>query len=100
MIAFPDDYKTLVPKLLIETMLAVNSSFISRINLATGDAVPETKALAKGCILFILQASFNICSFYSLNLDLDCLQFFSSSLYLGPFFPSEHQILYCKNVKF
>lgn len=49
-IAFPDDYKTLVPKLLIETMLAINSSFISRINLATGDAVPETKALAKGTL--------------------------------------------------
>ncbi|XP_021769234.1 conserved oligomeric Golgi complex subunit 7-like [Chenopodium quinoa] len=49
-IAFPDDYTTLVPKLLIETVLAINSSFISRINLATGDAVPETKALAKGTL--------------------------------------------------
>lgn len=50
MVAFPDDYKILVPKLLIETMLAVNASFISRINLATGDEVPETKALAKGIL--------------------------------------------------
>jgi len=48
MIAFPEDYKTLVPKLLSETMMAIGSSFISRINLAIGDAVPETKALAKG----------------------------------------------------
>lgn len=49
-IAFPDDYKTLIPKLVIETMLAIKPSFISRINLATGDAVPETKALAKGIL--------------------------------------------------
>ncbi|XP_077245073.1 conserved oligomeric Golgi complex component-related / COG complex component-like protein [Tasmannia lanceolata] len=48
MIAFPDDYRTLVPKLLVETMSALNASFVSRINLATGDVVPETRALAKG----------------------------------------------------
>ncbi|RVW99502.1 Conserved oligomeric Golgi complex subunit 7 [Vitis vinifera] len=47
MIAFPDDYKTLVPKLLIETMATIGSNFVSRINLATGDVVAETKALAK-----------------------------------------------------
>jgi len=40
-----------VPKLLIETMAALGASFISRINLATGDVVPETKTLAKGLIL-------------------------------------------------
>ncbi|XP_062153737.1 conserved oligomeric Golgi complex subunit 7 [Alnus glutinosa] len=50
MVAFPDDYKRLVPKLLIETMAAVGSSFVSRINLATGDVVPETKALTKGIL--------------------------------------------------
>ncbi|GLT40281.1 hypothetical protein SLA2020_144270 [Shorea laevis] len=50
MIAFPDDYKALVPKLLIETMAAVGSSFVSRINLAAGEVVPETKALAKGIL--------------------------------------------------
>lgn len=50
MIAFPDDYKSLVPKLLVETMVAVGASFVSRVNLATGEAVPETKALAKGRI--------------------------------------------------
>ena len=48
MLAFPEDYKNLVPKLLIEAMVAVGASFVSRINLATGDVVPETKALAKG----------------------------------------------------
>ncbi|KAJ0099564.1 hypothetical protein Patl1_19876 [Pistacia atlantica] len=50
MVAFPDDYRTLVPKLLIETMGAVGASFVSRINLATGDVIPETKALAKGIL--------------------------------------------------
>ncbi|KAJ7949509.1 Conserved oligomeric Golgi complex subunit 7 [Quillaja saponaria] len=50
MVAFQEDYKTLVPKLLTETMAAIGSSFVSRINLAIGDAVPETKALAKGIL--------------------------------------------------
>ncbi|GMH29675.1 hypothetical protein Nepgr_031518 [Nepenthes gracilis] len=54
MIAFPDDYRTLVPKLLIEMMMAVNASFVSRINLATGNVVPETKALAKGILNILL----------------------------------------------
>uniref|UniRef100_A0A2P2KE02 Conserved oligomeric Golgi complex subunit 7 n=1 Tax=Rhizophora mucronata TaxID=61149 RepID=A0A2P2KE02_RHIMU len=48
MVAFPDDYKALVPKLLIDTMAALGTSFISHVNHATGDVVPETKALAKG----------------------------------------------------
>ncbi|XP_057473890.1 conserved oligomeric Golgi complex subunit 7-like [Actinidia eriantha] len=50
MVAFPDDYKSLVPKILIETMATVGASFVSRINLATGGVVPETKALAKGVL--------------------------------------------------
>ncbi|XP_052186877.1 conserved oligomeric Golgi complex subunit 7 [Diospyros lotus] len=50
MIAFPDDYRTLVPKLLIDTMATVGSSFVARTNLATGEVVPETKALAKGLL--------------------------------------------------
>ncbi|KAL3645202.1 Golgi transport complex subunit 7 [Castilleja foliolosa] len=50
MIGFPEDYQTLVPKLLIETMSAIGANFVSRINLATGDAVPETKGLAKGIL--------------------------------------------------
>ncbi|KAL7214477.1 hypothetical protein ACSBR1_026814 [Camellia fascicularis] len=50
MTAFPDDYKTLVPKLLVEAMTTVGANFVSRINLATGEVVPETKALAKGML--------------------------------------------------
>lgn len=50
MLAFPEDYKTLVPRLLTEAMVAVGASFVSRVNLATGDVVPETKALAKGIL--------------------------------------------------
>lgn len=49
-VAFPEDYKSLVPKLLVETMAAVGASFVSRINLATGDVIPETKSLAKGIL--------------------------------------------------
>ncbi|OIW08788.1 hypothetical protein TanjilG_16369 [Lupinus angustifolius] len=50
MIAFPEDYRTLVPRLLSETMMAIGASFISHVNRAIGDAVPETKALAKGLL--------------------------------------------------
>lgn len=50
MVAFPDDYKVLVPRLLVETMAVIGTNFVSRLNLATGDVVPETKALAKGYI--------------------------------------------------
>ncbi|KAL5744305.1 hypothetical protein ACOSP7_027165 [Xanthoceras sorbifolium] len=50
MVAFPDDYRVLVPRLLVETMAAIGANFVSRINLATGDVVPETKALAKGIL--------------------------------------------------
>ncbi|XP_047321246.1 conserved oligomeric Golgi complex subunit 7 [Impatiens glandulifera] len=50
MAAFPDDYKVLVPKLLIETMTGISTNFTSRINLATGGVVSETKALAKGIL--------------------------------------------------
>ncbi|KAM0061777.1 putative oligomeric Golgi complex subunit 7 protein [Helianthus debilis subsp. tardiflorus] len=50
MLAFPEDYKTLVAKLLIEAMVAIGASFVSRINLATGDVVSETKALGKGVL--------------------------------------------------
>ncbi|BAT91246.1 uncharacterized protein HKW66_Vig0135890 [Vigna angularis] len=50
MVAFPEDYKTLVPRLLSETMMTIGTSFQSRINIAIGDAVPETKALAKGLL--------------------------------------------------
>ncbi|XP_047979344.1 conserved oligomeric Golgi complex subunit 7-like [Salvia hispanica] len=58
-LAFPEDYKTLVPKLLTEIMASIYTSFVSRVNLATGDVVPETKALAKGHS----QSSFVVFSF-------------------------------------
>ncbi|KAL9261733.1 Conserved oligomeric Golgi complex subunit 7-like protein [Drosera capensis] len=50
MISFPDDYRSQVPKLLIETTSAISGSFVSRVNLATGEAVPATKALSKGIL--------------------------------------------------
>ncbi|XP_062092177.1 conserved oligomeric Golgi complex subunit 7 [Humulus lupulus] len=50
MVAFPEDYKTLVPKLLIETMATIGASFNSRINLSIGEVVPETRALGKGLL--------------------------------------------------
>ncbi|MCL7046287.1 hypothetical protein MKW94_027037 [Papaver nudicaule] len=50
MVAFPDDYKNLVPKLLIEVMTTLGSKFVSRINLATGEVVAETRALVKGVL--------------------------------------------------
>lgn len=46
--ALPDDYSSLVPKLLAEAMSELGASFASRVNLATGDVVPETKTLTKG----------------------------------------------------
>uniref|UniRef100_A0ACD6AM15 Uncharacterized protein n=1 Tax=Avena sativa TaxID=4498 RepID=A0ACD6AM15_AVESA len=48
--AFPEEYRSLVPKVLVETMSELNSSFISRVNVATGDAVPETRSVAKGVL--------------------------------------------------
>ncbi|AQL05279.1 oligomeric Golgi complex component-related protein [Zea mays] len=48
--AFPDEYKSLVPKVLTETMSELNSSFVSRINIATGDVIPETRSIAKGIL--------------------------------------------------
>lgn len=59
LLAFPDDYKTLVPKLLTDTMATIGASFISRINLATGEVLPETKTLNKG-LLDILSGDIKI----------------------------------------
>ncbi|XP_020519649.1 conserved oligomeric Golgi complex subunit 7 isoform X2 [Amborella trichopoda] len=50
MVPFPDDYKTLVPKLLIEIMSTLSASFVTRINIATGEAVAETRTLATGVL--------------------------------------------------
>lgn len=46
--ALPEDYRSLIPKLLDEAMTELFSSFVQRINLATGDVSPETKTLTKG----------------------------------------------------
>uniref|UniRef100_A0A0D9WT34 Conserved oligomeric Golgi complex subunit 7 n=1 Tax=Leersia perrieri TaxID=77586 RepID=A0A0D9WT34_9ORYZ len=48
--AFPEECKSLVPKVLVETMSELSSSFVSRVNLATGDVVPETRSVAKGIL--------------------------------------------------
>uniref|UniRef100_A0ACD5ZEV4 Uncharacterized protein n=1 Tax=Avena sativa TaxID=4498 RepID=A0ACD5ZEV4_AVESA len=48
--AFPEEYRSLVPKVLVETMSELNSSFVSRVNVASGDAVPETRSVAKGVL--------------------------------------------------
>ncbi|CAN6173190.1 unnamed protein product [Urochloa humidicola] len=48
--AFPEEYKSLVPKVLIETISELNSSFVSRVNIATGDVVPETRSVYKGIL--------------------------------------------------
>ncbi|CAL5049214.1 unnamed protein product [Urochloa decumbens] len=48
--AFPEEYKTLVPKVLVETMSELNSSFVSRVNIATGGVVPETRSVSKGIL--------------------------------------------------
>ncbi|CAH9059830.1 unnamed protein product [Cuscuta epithymum] len=50
MLAFPEEYRTLVPNLLIETMSTIGASFVSSINLAAGEAVPETRTFAKGIV--------------------------------------------------
>jgi len=49
-VAFPEDYKNLVPRVLSETMVTIGTRFISRINLTIGDPVPEIKVLAIGLL--------------------------------------------------
>lgn len=73
MVAFPEDYKSLVPKLLVETMAAVGASFVSRINLATGDVIPETKSLAKGLHLTLFFVSIRCVVLHDMIRDLFCL---------------------------
>eukprot|EP01018_Ginkgo_biloba_P014591 Gb_05711 [translate_table: standard] len=45
MTAFPNDYKSLVPKLLIETMSTISASFVTRIDVATGESSAGIRAL-------------------------------------------------------
>ncbi|CAM6118369.1 unnamed protein product [Calypogeia fissa] len=47
-IAFPDDYKLLLPRLLIETMSTISSSFAARIDAASQEATSGTRAAAGG----------------------------------------------------
>lgn len=56
MFAFPEEYRTLVPSLLNEAMSTIGVSFASQINLAIGDAVTETKTLAKGEVLLFFRS--------------------------------------------
>lgn len=42
--AFPEEYKSLIPKLLIETMATISASFVARINAAMGEALAGFRA--------------------------------------------------------
>lgn len=48
MVAFPDDYKLLVPRLLIETMVATSASFAARIDISAEEATAEDRASLGG----------------------------------------------------
>lgn len=45
MVAFPEDYKLLVPGLLIETMNSISTSFVTRIDTFTSEATAASRAL-------------------------------------------------------
>jgi hypothetical protein len=51
MVAFPDDYKLLVPRLLIETMNSISASFVTRIDTFTSEATAASRALGRGTFL-------------------------------------------------
>jgi hypothetical protein len=48
MVAFPDDYKLLVPRLLIETMVTTSASFAARIDISAEEAIAENRASLGG----------------------------------------------------
>lgn len=48
MVAFPEDYKLLVPRLLIETMGSIFASFVTRIDTFTTEATAASRALVGG----------------------------------------------------
>lgn len=56
MVAFPEDYKLLVPRLLIETMGAISASFVTRIDTSTEEAASISRASLGGTILFSFQS--------------------------------------------
>lgn len=76
MVAFPDDYKLLVPGLLIETMNSISSSFVTRIETFTTEALAASRALAAGILLFHLYFRFSI-----LNPQADLLLSYIIALY-------------------
>ncbi|KAG0584810.1 hypothetical protein KC19_3G236100 [Ceratodon purpureus] len=45
MVAFPEDYQLLVPRLLIETMNSISASFVTRIDTFTSEATAASRAL-------------------------------------------------------
>lgn len=47
MVAFPEDYKLLVPRLLIETMNSISASFVTRIDTFTSEATAASRALGR-----------------------------------------------------
>jgi len=51
MVAFPEDYKLLVPGLLIETMNSISASFVTRIDTFTSEATAASRALIGGISL-------------------------------------------------
>jgi len=55
MVAFPEDYKLLVPGLLIETMNSISASFVTRIDTFTSEATAASRALIGG--IFIVNGS-------------------------------------------
>lgn len=52
MVAFPEDYKLLVPRLLIETMGAISASFVTRIDTSTDEAASISRASVGGTVFF------------------------------------------------
>lgn len=61
MVAFPEDYKLLVPRLLIETMNSISASFITRIDTFTSEATAASRALSGGTFLANGPISERIC---------------------------------------
>lgn len=51
MVAFPEDYQLLVPRLLIETMNSISASFVTRIDTFTSEATAASRALNGGTFL-------------------------------------------------
>ena len=83
MVAFPEDYKLLVPRLLIETMNSISASFVTRIDTFTSEALEHwvevlflpMGPLVKRCVIYHQKLVILIGS-----LNATCLTY---SFYLG-----------------